>query len=134
MTGRRHAGHKRVGFTRPDRDHVVKKPIMSTKDLRFFEIPDAQSLPDGHPRQGMSVVAALSDWLVHTNRRRNGAWTRRYEHGIPVTGLVRVADDGTTGTSVCFRACVAVLGTAALSTAELARSVASWRHLSVETR
>lgn len=73
-----------------DLGSTVKKPIMATKDLRFFDFPDAQLLPDGHPRRGMSVVAALSEWLVHTNRRRNGAWTQRYEHGIPVTDLVPI--------------------------------------------
>ncbi|OEJ35024.1 DNA gyrase [Streptomyces subrutilus] len=81
----------------------VKKPVMATKDLRFFDFPQAEALPDGHPRRGMSVVAALSEWLVHTNRRRNGAWTQRYEHGVPVTGLEPVEADGTTGTLVHFR-------------------------------
>ncbi|MEV4799160.1 hypothetical protein AB0K18_04015 [Nonomuraea sp. NPDC049421] len=80
----------------------VKKPVMASKDLRFFDHPGAQTLPDGHPRRGMSVVAALSDWLVHTNRRANGSWTQRYEHGVPVTGLEPVPDDGTTGTTVHF--------------------------------
>ncbi|KZB86641.1 hypothetical protein [Amycolatopsis regifaucium] len=80
----------------------VKKPVMSTKDLRFFDLPGAQRLPDGHPRRGVSVVAALSDWLVHTNRRRNGSWTQRYERGVPVTDLTPIADDGTTGTTVRF--------------------------------
>lgn len=83
--------------------NVVKKPIMATKDLRFFEDPAAQLLPDGHPRRGMSVVAALSEWLVHTNRRANGSWTQRYEQGIPVTDLEPIAADGTTGTTVRFR-------------------------------
>lgn len=57
-------------------------------------------LSDGQPRRGMSVVAALSAWLVHTNPRGNGSWTQRYERGIPVTDLAVVADDGTTGTTV----------------------------------
>lgn len=82
---------------------IVKKPVMASKDLRFFDSPDAERLPDGHPRRGMSVVAALSDWLVHTNRRLNGAWTQRYERGIPVTDLEPVQTDGTTGTLVHFR-------------------------------
>ena len=51
----------------------IKKPVMATRDLRFFDFPDAQLLPDGHPRRGMSVVAALSEWLMHTNRRGDGA-------------------------------------------------------------
>jgi DNA gyrase subunit B len=89
----------------------VKKPVMATKDLRFFDFPEAEALPDGHPRRGMSVVAALSEWLVHTNRRRNGAWTQRYERGIPVTGLVPVEDDSTTGTLVRFMPGVDLRGT-----------------------
>ncbi len=89
--------------TRRDaRDQPVKKPIMATRDLRFFDLPDAQLLPDGRPRRGVSVVAALSPWLVHTNRRRNGAWTQRYEHGVPVTGLLSIPDQDTTGTTVHF--------------------------------
>lgn len=80
----------------------VKKPVMSSRDLRFFDAADAPLLPDGHARRGLSVVAALSDWLVHLNRRCNGAWTQRYEHGIPVTDLLPAEADGTTGTAVHF--------------------------------
>ncbi|MEU8224409.1 hypothetical protein [Kribbella sp. NPDC048915] len=85
-----------------DHGRVVKKPVMATKDLRFFDDPAAPLLPDGFPRRGMSVVAALSDWLVHTNRRVNGSWTQRYERGVPVTDLEPIASDGTTGTTVHF--------------------------------
>ena len=48
------------------------KPVMATKDLRFYGRADAPLLPDGHRRRGISVVAALSEWLVHTNRRIEG--------------------------------------------------------------
>lgn len=58
-----------------ERGRTVKKPVMATQDLRFFDVPEVVALPNGQPRQGMSVVAALSTWLVHTNRRRNGSWT-----------------------------------------------------------
>jgi DNA gyrase subunit B len=71
---------------------AVVKPIMATRDLRFFEIPEAPLLPDGLKRSGMSVVAAMSGWLVHTNRRVDGAWTRRYEHGLPESGLVELPE------------------------------------------
>lgn len=84
-----------------DQGRTVKKPVMATKDLRFFDNP-TESLPDKHPRRGMSVVAALSEWLIHTNRRGNGSWTQRYEHGIPVTDLTPIESDGTTGTTVHF--------------------------------
>ncbi|MBA2888781.1 ATP-binding protein [Nonomuraea soli] len=87
-----------------ERGRPVRKPIMATKDLRFFDDPGAETLPDGHARRGMSVVAALSEWLVHTNRRANGAWSQRYEHGIPVTGLEPLAGGGGTGTTVRFLA------------------------------
>ncbi|MGQ4489714.1 ATP-binding protein [Streptomyces sp. SAS_281] len=90
----------------------VKKPVMATKDLRFFDAPDAPPLPDGHPRRGMSVVAALSDLLIHTNRRANGSWVQRYEHGVPVTDLDPLPDDGTTGTRIHFRPAAGLAGAA----------------------
>ena len=61
----------------------VVKPVMATRDLRFFGQDDAPLLPHGRVRHGMSVVTSLSSWLVHTNRRAAGAWTRRYENGLP---------------------------------------------------
>lgn len=111
---------------------AVRKPVMATKDLRFFDFPAAQLLPDGHPRRGMSVVAALSEWLVHASRRSGGAWVQRYEHGVPVTDLVPVAGDGTTGTTVRFLPDATVRAGGELKAGELARLAASWRHLSVE--
>lgn len=90
--------------TRPDEHgRNVRKPVMATKDLRFFDLPHAEVLPDGHPRRGMSVVAALSEWLVHTNRRAGGAWTQTYAYGVPVTALEPVRPDGSSGTLVHFR-------------------------------
>jgi DNA gyrase subunit B len=110
----------------------IRKPVMATKDLRFFDTtPAAQQLADGHPRRGMSVVAALSDWLVHTNRRSDGAWTQRYEHGLPVTDLVPIDGDHTTGTTVHFMPGRTVPTTARPSASELSR-LARWPHLSVE--
>lgn len=80
----------------------IRKPVMATRDVRFFDAPDAPALADGHPRRGMSVAAALSAWLVHTNHRGDGSWTQRYEHGVPVTGLEPVASAADTGTTVRF--------------------------------
>lgn len=115
-----------------DHGRAVRKPVMTTKDLRCFDFPAAQLLPDGHPRRGISVVAALSEWLVHANRRQDGAWIQRYEHGVPVTDLVPVAGDGTTGTTVRFRPDEALRAAGGLTAAELARLAGSCRHLSVE--
>jgi topoisomerase IV subunit B len=112
--------HGRGTDTRLDPDGVpIKKPVMATKDLRFFDSPEAPALPDGHRRQGLSVVAALSSWLVHTNRRQDGAWTQRYEHGVPVTDLVAIAPTGSTGTTVHFRPDPALVGAVPVSAAEL---------------
>ncbi|MFF3862836.1 ATP-binding protein [Streptomyces sp. NPDC002209] len=115
-----------------DHGRPVKKPIMATRDLRFFDHPGAQILPDGHPRRGMSVVAALSEWLVHTNRRAGGAWLQRYEHGIPATGLTPVADDGTTGTTVHFSPAEPLRAASGPTSDALAVLTASWPHLSVD--
>src|SRR5665647_2938383 len=38
----------------------VRKPVMATRDVRFFDAEHPPVLSDGHPRRGMSVVAALS--------------------------------------------------------------------------
>jgi topoisomerase IV subunit B len=81
---------------------MVKKPVMGTKDLRFFDNHHEVLLPDGTPRRGMSVVSALSQWLTHTNRRQNGAWTQRYEHGVPSSDLEPIESTHRTGTTVRF--------------------------------
>lgn len=89
--------------TRRDEDGVpIKKPVIATKDLRFFDAPDPVCLPDGQPRRGMSVVAALSRWLIHTNRRQDGAWTQRYKFGIPCSDLVSIPPAAATGTTIQF--------------------------------
>lgn len=89
--------------TRRDPDGVVvKKPVMVSPDLRFFDDGTAQTLADGHSRRGISVVAALSSWLVHENRRLDGAWQQRYEHGVPVTDLDPLTPNGSTGIAVHF--------------------------------
>ncbi|WP_327260511.1 ATP-binding protein [Streptomyces sp. NBC_01232] len=110
---------------------VVKKPVMATKDLRFFDHPEAERLPDGHPRRGMSTVAALSEWLIHTNRRLNGSWSRRYEHGVPVTGLESVETDGTTGTCVRFLPAEGLRSHGALTADDPARWSGHWPALTV---
>ncbi|MFD8223762.1 hypothetical protein ACFV16_06260 [Streptomyces massasporeus] len=111
---------------------IVKKPVMATKDLRFFDFPRAEVLPDGCPRRGMSVVAALSTWLVHTNRRLNGAWTQRYEHGVPVSDLEPIEVDGTTGTLVHFKPDESVGPATLPSHGDLSRLAAAWPHLKVQ--
>ena len=89
--------------TRRDTDaRVIRKPVMATRDLRFFDSPSAPRLPDGVLRKGMSVVAALSHWLVDENYRLDGAWRQRYEQGIPSGDLEELEPDGSTGTSVRF--------------------------------
>ncbi|MFD9302904.1 ATP-binding protein [Streptomyces sp. NPDC060048] len=116
--------------TRVDENgHVVKKPVMATKDLRFFDLPEAERLPDGHRRRGMSVVAALGEWLIHTNRRRNGSWSQRYEHGVPVTDLQPVEADGTTGTCVRFLPDEALRSRWSLTAGDLVRWSEHWPDL-----
>ena len=108
-------------------ERVARKPVMATRDLRFFDDPDAPLLPDGDRRRGMSVVAALSTWLVHENRTAEGAWHQRYEAGVPVTDLEPLVPDGTTGTLVRF------LPTAP-TPVDLASLQQAWPTLSLTTR
>jgi DNA gyrase subunit B len=79
----------------------------------------------------MSVVAALSQWLVHTNRRHNGAWTQRYENGVPVTDLVVVDGDGKTGTTVHFMPGPAVRDSERLTPAGVREFASRFSHLDV---
>lgn len=119
--------------TRLDADgQPIKKPVMATRDLRFFDDPGAASLPDGHLRRGISVVAALSQCLVHTNRRRTGSWTQRYEHGIPVTDLTAVRDDGTTGTTVRFQPDLALVPGSGVDLAGWEGATSAWPDLHIE--
>ncbi|MEV8524362.1 ATP-binding protein [Streptomyces sp. NPDC052000] len=111
--------------------HLVKKPVMATKDLRFFDQPDTPRLPDEHPRRGMSTVAALSTWLVHTNRRHSGSWTQRYEHGIPTTDLKPITDDRTTGTVVHFLPSEPLRTAHEMTAEELTRLAEAWPQLAV---
>ena len=111
----------------------IRKPVMATKDLRYFEFPDAPRLPDGGARRGMSVVAAVSEWLIHTNRRHDGAWTQRYEHGMPVTDLVPIPGNDTTGTAVRFLPDAALGRSGLVSTPELVQlTLTAWPRLTVE--
>ena len=83
---------------------AIRKPVMSTRDVRFFDAPDAARLPDGLPRRGMSVVSALSAVLVHENHSATGAWSQTYRHGVPDGELQPVTRRAGTGTSVTFLA------------------------------
>lgn len=81
---------------------AIRKPVMATRDVRFFDADPPVLLPDGLPRRGMSTVAAVSAWLTHVNRRRDGAWAQTYRHGMPEAALSVLEPDGTAGTTVCF--------------------------------
>jgi topoisomerase IV subunit B len=118
-----------------DRGRVVRKPVMSSRDIRFFDSPHPPLLPDGYPRRGMSVVAALSAWLVHTNRRENGAWTQRYERGVPVTDLTLIPPDEATGTLVRFLPDSALMPNVEIAARELRHLVRAFgRRLSIEIK
>ncbi|MFJ3957123.1 ATP-binding protein [Arthrobacter sp. NPDC090010] len=81
---------------------VIRKPVMATKDLRFFDDQDPPLLPDGLPRRGMSTVAAFSSLLIHENHRAEGSWVQRYRQGIPEAELREMAGRETSGTTVAF--------------------------------
>jgi DNA gyrase subunit B len=66
--------------TRLDSDgRPVRKPVMGTKDLRFFDSPDPPRLPDGRPRRG-----------PRSSRPPAGGWSTRTDagkaHGCRSTG------------------------------------------------
>jgi topoisomerase IV subunit B len=117
---------------RDESGRPVRKPVMATKDLRFFDAPHGQCLPDGYRRWGASSVTALSAWLVHTSSRPDGAWIQRYEHGRPVTGLRSLPATGQTGTVVHFLADPSLVGPAPLVLPTLAGLIrAAWPQLNI---
>lgn len=90
--------------TRVDADgSIVRKPVMATKDVRFYDSPAPPKLPDGRPRRGMSSVSALCQRLIHENRRSNGSWSQSYSYGIPDQELRPLARSPETGTTVRFK-------------------------------
>ncbi|MBO8138439.1 MAG: DNA topoisomerase (ATP-hydrolyzing) subunit B [Desulfotomaculum sp.] len=52
---------------------------------------------------GVSVVNALSEWLVVEVRRNNKVYTQRFERGVPVSKLEVVGETNTTGTKINFK-------------------------------
>ena len=98
---------------------VVRKPVMSTRDVRFFDAQVGDRLPDGLPRRGISVVSALSPELVHENHAATGAWSQTYRHGVPDGELHAVTRAASTGTSVTFRAGAEVHGPESLVDSDL---------------
>lgn len=87
---------------RDETGQIVRKPVMATRDVRFFDASDAPLLPDGLPRRGMSTVSASSPLLRHTNRRSEGAWSQTHRHGVPDSDLQEVEDRQRPGTTVAF--------------------------------
>jgi topoisomerase IV subunit B len=118
--------------TRLDGDgRVVRKPVMATRDVRFFDAVDGPRLPDGLPRQGISTVAALSSHLVHENHRSSGAWSQTYRHGVPDDELRAIDPSATSGPSVTFLAGEGVGGGPASPPAE---DVGAFAWLRIELR
>lgn len=64
--------------------------------------------------------------------RLNGAWTQRYEHGIPATDLEPVEPDGSTGTLVHFRPNDPLRSLRVSVKGQLKRLAMMWPHLEVQ--
>lgn len=110
---------------RDEQGRAVRKPVMSTADVRFQGKDSLPLLPDGHPRRGMSLVAALSSELVHCNRRLDGSWSQTYRYGIPDDELSELPPSAGTGTTVRFRPATGHLDAAGVERLyELARAFA----------
>lgn len=88
---------------RDESGRPIRKPVMATRDVRFFDAADPPVLPDGLRRRGMSTVSSVSPHLVHENHRRDGAWAQTYRFGVPDSALREVPDVRRSGTTVAFR-------------------------------
>jgi ribosomal protein S18 acetylase RimI-like enzyme len=107
---------------------VVRKPIMATRDVRFFDEEDPVLLPDGLPRRGMSTVSAASPSLLHDNWRTSGAWSQEYRFGTPQAELRELPPTGRTGTTVTVR----LPSPVDLDLTQLAVLVRGFAHVDVE--
>lgn len=119
---------------RDEHGRPIRKPVMATADVRFQDAESSgegspAALPDGHPRRGLSLVAALSTELIHQNRRREGSWAQTYRHGHPESELVELPAAESTGTTVSFRPEVWNLDDDAVATLE--RLASEFTHLEV---
>lgn len=83
---------------------IVRKPVMSSKDVRFYGSDAAPLLPDGVRRRGMSTVSAVSEMLVHVNHRESRSWSQAYRYGVPDDDLAEIEFRGHSGTTVTFSA------------------------------
>jgi hypothetical protein len=70
--------------------HLVLEGLAYPVDVSLLGHADAPLLADGYQRSGMSVVAAHSTWLVHTNR---GAGVGRAGHSDDRGHPYRQLDD-----------------------------------------
>lgn len=52
---------------------------------------------------GVSVVNALSEWLVAEVRRDGGLYRQKYARGVPTTGVEKIGKANDTGTRITFK-------------------------------
>ncbi len=69
---------------------------------------DSYKVSGGLHGVGVSAVNALSEWLEAEVTRDGGVWRQRYERGVPVTPVTKIADapadsSRETGTKITFR-------------------------------
>ena len=63
---------------------------------------DGYKVSGGLHGVGVSVVNALSEWLVAEVRRDGSAWRQEFRRGVPVADMERVGDAVETGTTISF--------------------------------
>lgn len=97
---------------------------------------DAEHLAEVRQRPGAfapggTLHLILAYAVDEAESTTSGGWTQRYEHGIPVTGLIPIDDDDTSGTTVHFLPTKALRTAAAVTAADL-KQLTVWLRLSVE--
>lgn len=85
-----------------DNDTGTENPGIATKDPEYFDSPGTELLSDGFSRRGLSVVTALSDWLIRTQRQAHRTVIQRFDNGLFGSELVEAANDRNHGTTVHF--------------------------------
>lgn len=94
--------HSDGSISLKDNGTGTETPGIATKDPEYFDSPGTELLSDGFSRRGLSVVTALSDWLICTQRQTHRTVIQRFENELLRTEQTEASNDSNHGTTVRF--------------------------------
>ncbi|MFI8500487.1 hypothetical protein ACIGFK_18595 [Streptomyces sp. NPDC085524] len=131
---RRNAMKNRTAAAMPSMDELLSlNADRVPRSGRVMSVRSLASRPRGLVADPGTLMASGTDSVSRVSQRYgDGAWTQRYEHGVPVTDLVPVESDGTTGTLVLFTPDRSSGPVTVPEAGALLRLATAWPHLEVQ--